>query len=165
MTARPASDKATKAIRNLLTTGGAESAQRALLNRGYDRKTLCDAVVNGNPVIEKAFDQICDGDFIQKSVAAIYCRRSETTWERHVATFGSKMELNARGVSEDRINRESRREFPERFYRFSFVKEVKARILGARDRAVDRRSKAMKSRGASGKFGEIGKAVTDRIPG
>lgn len=102
--------------------------------------TLLDAMVGGRRVIKDALNALSDSDFIHASVAAIYCRCSETTFNNHRKPLGSLSDLKKSGDTEMRSGAVGPQTRRERYYRIGFVKEVRDAILKASDDGDDARA-------------------------
>lgn len=124
MTKRGSEQTVTKATHILFPERGQGSIRAVLVSQtDLTVRNLRDAKVNGEPVVENILSALKDADFIHKSVAAVYCRRSEIILDRAIAkTAMTKGDTQTRKAMKGSGNR------AELDYRVGFVKKVEKTI-------------------------------------
>ncbi|SFN31001.1 hypothetical protein [Dokdonella immobilis] len=139
MSSRSGPQTVKKAVENL--PGGVAAIIRD--PTPWSTATLLDVNLGGNYVVRDALDSLSDADFIHVSVAAIYCRCSETTFNNHRPPGLSLGDLKERGDTKMLPCRSGTQTRRERYYRVGFVKEIRETIRSASDIGDDARAKKL----------------------
>jgi hypothetical protein len=139
MSSRTGPQTVKKAIENLPDDAAGTIGDR----KRWSIETLLDVQVGGQYVVKEALDSLSDETFIHISVAAIYCRCSETTFDNHRPIDVTLESLEMCGDTKMLPPRSGRQTRKERYYRMGYVKKTRETIRNASDAGDDARAKKL----------------------